>query len=364
MWIQNSDALQDWLRLSSVSGLGASGARRLLASGSPEQLLQCRDVELLSKGLKPELLPAFRECTTRVFPSVSKWLDSGSHRYVISCCCPEYPMQLNEVHSAPVLLFAEGAIDLLSLPQIAMVGTRNPTPGGMTAARSLTQELVCRDFVITSGLALGIDAECHRACLQHGGKTIAVLGSGLAQCYPRRNQALAEQILASGGVLVSEFFPDVSPRPEYFPMRNRIISGLALGTVVIEASLRSGSLITARYALEQNREVFAVPGAIHNPAAAGCLHLIQQGAKLVTCAADIEEEVRGQLRPRSLKPKVVAGLPSPALLDNVGYETTSIDEIAACSGQSLSEVMQALLLLELSGLIVSVPGGYVRTRRD
>lgn len=360
----NLAVLQTWLALSSVRGLGASRLRRLLAHASPELLLDFPDARLSSLGLTPEQIHLFRSNAKRHFPAVEQWISASTHRHIISCQCAEFPSQLNEAPSAPVLLFVEGDLGNLLLPQIAMVGTRNPTPGGMAAARNLTQELVAKGFVITSGLALGIDAECHRCCVDLGRQTIAVLGSGLANCYPRRNQLLARRILETGGTLVSEFLPDVAPRPEFFPMRNRIISGLSLGTVVVEASVRSGSLITARYALEQGREVFAVPGAIHNPAVAGCLHLIQQGAKLITCAADIEEEVRWQIPVSSKRLSPDRSLPRPPLLDNVGYESTSIDEIVANSGLALTDVMQALLMLEMAGEIESVPGGYVRARRD
>jgi len=249
-----------------------------------------------------------------------------------------------------------------------MVGTRNPTPGGQDAAAGLSRELAQSGLAITSGLALGIGGICHRAALQVKGRTLAVLGAGLEQLYPRRHQALAEAIRDQGGALVSEFWPQVPPRPEHFPRRNRIISGLSLGTVVVEAAEQSGSLITARYALEQGREVFAVPGSIHNPQARGCHRLIQQGAKLVGCAADILEELHPLARfvatPASLESKVASDLPFSALLDNVGYETTAIDRIVQGSGLPVPEVMTQLIELELAGWIASVPGGYVRARRD
>jgi DNA processing protein len=292
----------------------------------------------------------------------------GPFRHIISCDCAAYPAWLREIPAAPLLLFVEGNVNLLHEPQIAMVGTRNPTQGGRTAATMLTRELVAAGLVITSGLALGIDITCHQTALQSQGRTVAVLGSGLMRCYPKCHQRIAQEIVQHEGALVSEFWPDEPPKAENFPRRNRIISGLSLGTVVVEAAAKSGSLITARYALEQGREVFAVPGAIHNPVAEGCLHLIQQGAKLVCTAADILEEIANYLPVAGSLPLFTepqpGDLPTSSLLDNVGYEVTAVDIIARSSGWPIDRVMEELLELELSGWITAVPGGYMRTRRD
>lgn len=377
--------LEDWLALVSLPGIGPHRAQRLLSRFDPASLRRAPVMQQQAAGLSAAQIAALH-ATPRGVADIRRWLEGSPARHVLSCQCPAYPEWLRQIPAPPVLLYVEGDPAVLASRQIAMVGTRVPTPGGADAARWLVDELVPAGLVITSGLALGIDTLCHQQCLLRHGQTVAVLGSGLANCYPRRNRGLATDILASGGVLVSELPPDTPPLAENFPRRNRIISGLALGTVVVEASLRSGSLITARYALEQGREVFAVPGSIHNPAAAGCLHLIQQGAKLVANAADILEELQGQWRPRlpaslwqpdpaqaqPVKQGPVqqeiwqqdASLLSSALLDNVGYDATATDVIVQRSGLPVGEVMSELLELELTGQIVAVPGGYARARRD
>ena len=357
--------LADWLALVSLPGIGPHRAQRLLARFDPTQLRRAPAMQLQAVGLTTAQVNLLQAVPSGL-AGVQHWLDGSPQRHVLSCLCPTYPEWLRQIPAAPVLLYVEGEPGVLSARQIAMVGTRAPTPGGCEAAKWLSEELVAAGLVITSGLALGIDTVCHQHCLQRHGQTIAVLGSGLAHCYPKRNRGLAANILSAGGVLVSELPPTTPPLAENFPRRNRIISGLALGTLVVEASLRSGSLITARYALEQGREVFAVPGSIHNPAAAGCLHLIQQGAKLVTNAADILEELQGQWRPRTAVGlwQEDASLLSSALLDNVDYDVTATDVIVQRSGRPIGEVISELLELELAGQIVAVPGGYARTRRD
>ena len=277
---------------------------------------------------------------------------------------------LRNVVGAPLVLFITGCLTCINELQLAIVGSRKPTTDGRDAAQSFTRELVQAGLVITSGLASGIDAISHQTALQFGGRTIAVQGCGLNQIYPSKHRALANQIFEQGGALVSEFFPDTLPRPEHFPRRNRIISGLSVGTLVIEAAEKSGSLITARYAVEQNREVFAVPGRVNNHNARGCHRLIQQGAKLVCDAADIIEEIGifpppvvEQIVAHPKQEESLSNLPFSRLLDNLrSNEVTAIDVIAATCGLPVQEVMTELITLELEGLILSVPGGYVRTR--
>jgi DNA processing protein len=367
MFTGTSTELTAWLCLDGVPGIGPIKGLRLLSHGSPQQLCQLDPLQLRQLGLSATQAEALLHPDQQRIADVLSWADKPG-RHVICCLSAQYPPWLREIPAAPLLLFVEGNVDLLASTQIAMVGTRNPTQSGRGMAATLSRELVAAGLVITSGLALGIDAVCHQAALQNQGQTIAVLGSGLRHCYPQRHYLLASEIVAQGGTVLSELWPDVLPRAENFPRRNRIISGLALGTVVVEAAARSGSLITARYALEQGREVFAVPGAVQNPAAAGCLHLIQQGAKLVCSAADILEEIDIHLadcnvmRQESLLH--VEGLPSSSLLDNVGFETTAIDVVVQLSRQPVERVIGELLELELAGWITSVPGGYVRTRRD
>lgn len=203
-----------------------------------------------------------------------------------------YPQLLKEIDTSPPVLFVRGDVKLLSTMQIAIVGSRHPSRSGVENASDFAEYFSTRGLTITSGLALGIDGAAHRGALRGTGRTVAVMGNGLDGIYPRRHQRLADQIVEQGGVLVSEFSVGIGPKPEHFPRRNRIISGLSVGTLVVEAALKSGSLITARLALEQGREVFAIPGSIHNPLAKGPHALIQQGAKLVETALDVFEELK------------------------------------------------------------------------
>jgi DNA processing protein len=271
---------------------------------------------------------------------------------------------------------------LLTLPQLAMVGSRNPTPAGRETAHRFAAQLARAGLVITSGLAIGIDAACHRGALDAAGFTIAVCGTGLDIAYPRANAELAEAV-AAHGALVSEFALGTPALKSNFPRRNRVISGLALGTLVVEAALRSGSLITARLAAEQGRDVFAIPGSINNELAQGCHQLIQSGAKLVATADDIFVELRGALddNPGTLAPVVAASalatqptdatgnMSSPLdkeyeiLLDALGFEPAGVDLLVERTGLRADEVASMLLMLELADRIESYPGGlYVRAR--
>ena len=207
-----------------------------------------------------------------------RWLNSNDEHQLILCTDESYPPLLREVAGAPPLLFAKGDIDVLALPQIAIVGSRNPTRLGTDSAFKFAQYFAQQGFVTTSGLAIGIDGAAHQGALVAGGYTVAVLAHGLDHIYPRANEALAQQV-TSKGVLISEYPIGVGPRAEYFPRRNRIVSGMSMGVLVVEAAKKSGSLITAREAVQQGREVFAIPGSIHNPLAKGCHDLIRQGAK-------------------------------------------------------------------------------------
>ena len=368
MSIGNSAELNAWLCLDRVPGLGPVRGARLLSRHPVTRLVTLSASELRALGLNELQVHAFTHPDEEALASVLTWLEQP-HCHLVTYASDEYPLWLREIPSAPLLLFVEGDVALLQAAQIAMVGTRDPSPGGCAIAAQLSRDLVAAGLVVTSGLAIGIDGVCHSSALDAGGKTIAVLGSGLANCYPKRHLKLAEQIVATGGALVSEFWPDSAPRQENFPRRNRIISGLSLGTVVVEAAARSGSLITARYAMEQGREVFAVPGALQNPNSAGCHHLIQQGAKLICSAADIVEEIEVHIGKSgaAIKSQLLftqGDLPSSSLLDNVGYEPTAIDVIVGRSGEPVDKVICELLELELAGWISSVPGGYVRTRRN
>ena len=295
------------------------------------------------------------------------WSDSP-HHHIITLTDPNYPYRLKEIHDPPPLLFIIGNPTLLNLPQLAMVGSRNPSPIGKEIAEQLAMQLAQAGLCVTSGLALGIDAASHQGALKANGPTIAVLGNGLHSIYPARHQALAEHI-AETGALISEFPLEVTPHASHFPRRNRIISGLCLGTLVVEATIHSGSLITARLALEQGRDVFAVPGSIYHPLAYGCNTLIQQGAKLVHTVADILEELPLEFpstTPPASAPQYTLNQKLDGarlkLVECIGFEVTSIDQLIARSGFSAQKATSELLILELHGYIKPVSGGYIRVK--
>ncbi|TVZ41709.1 DNA processing protein [Alteromonadaceae bacterium 2753L.S.0a.02] len=285
-----------------------------------------------------------------------------------------YPELLREIKRPPPILYVAGDSSLLSFPQVAVVGSRNPTPSGRGSAFEFSRELASAGFAITSGLALGIDSAAHQGALAAHGKTIAVLGTGIDQVYPQRNKQIADQIVQSGGALVSEFPLGTGATPANFPQRNRIISGLSYGTLVVEAAVRSGSLITARYAIQQNRELFAIPGSIHNPLAKGCHQLIREGAKLVEDAKDIVDELQGFLRlqweqlnldkvaDEPQQSEIVATEEEATILEQLGYEATPIDVIAERTQLPVGDVMACLLTLELKGLVANVGTGYMRLK--
>lgn len=295
------------------------------------------------------------------------WL-SQPDRHAITLHDPRYPILLKNIPDPPGILFVHGDPDLLSQWQIALVGSRNPTASGRDTAFDFARFLAEGGLTITSGLALGIDAAAHKGALAVQGKTVAVLGTGLDRVYPAKHREMAHEI-ASTGALVSEFPLGTAPRAENFPRRNRIISGLSLGTLVVEAALRSGSLITARMAMEQGREVFAIPGSIHNPLVKGCHRLIREGAKLVETANDIVEELGALAGVETTTTR------SSPLTDNkleidgdyqllfevLGYDPIEIDVLIERCGLTAEAVSSMLLLLELQGQVESLPGGrYVR----
>ena len=279
----------------------------------------------------------------------------------------DYPGVLAEIAAAPGRLFVRGNLNALHLPAIAIVGSRNPTAGGRETAWRFARHLADTGFCIVSGLAQGIDAAAHEGALAAGGVTVAVLGHGPDQVYPRGNTGLARRIVERGA-LVTEYEPGVPPLRHHFPERNRIISGLALGTLVVEAAKKSGSLITARLAGEQGREVFAIPGSIHNPMVRGCHHLIRQGARLVETADDILSELEPLVG--HLRAQAETGVTDSAsqerddpdyvlLLDALGYDPQTPDELAEKSGLTIEQVSSMLLILELEGKIEPLPGGKV-----
>ena len=358
-----------WLALYEVPKIGGSRALKLLQKTSLTKLFTGSARYLHSLGLDTAQQQAVLNPDWLNIDRNLQWLAAEDNRHLIPITACEYPITLKNIAAPPLLLYVEGNVALLSKPQIAMVGTRAPSYYGKRHAHSFATELVREGLVVTSGLAIGVDSECHRSVLAAEGHTIAVLGTGLANIYPKRHQKLAQQIREKGA-LVSEFSPFTQARPEHFPRRNRIVSGLSLGVVVIEAALNSGSLISARYAVEQGREVFALPGAIDNPMASGCHYLIQQGAKLITQISDITDELTyinvstkfEQTDLFSADPETVS-LPNQIILDSVGYEVTTADIIAERSQQPVSQVLTSLTELELDNWVSVVPGGYVRSQR-
>lgn len=294
-----------------------------------------------------------------------EWLASNAHHFIVTYHDSSYPLLLKETVLPPPVLFVKGNLAALNNPQLAIIGSRTPSPGGKKIAVDLASKLACAGLTITSGLARGIDAAAHQGALNTG-QTIAVVGTGLNLHYPKENWQLAEKISHKGAIL-SEFCYGTPPRAHHFPRRNRLISGLSLGTLVVEANLKSGSLITAAYALEQGREVLAVPGSIYNPRARGCHLLIKQGATLVENEQDVLEALR-------ILPQLSRFTPQKAvvaenkileddhlkLLECIGYEPTKIDILVERSNYPISKVTDILVDLELTGRIDCSLGGYMR----
>lgn len=280
-----------------------------------------------------------------------------------------YPEQLKEIYDPPLVLFTLGEQALLTQTQVAIVGSRSATHAALSFAKTLAQDLAMQHIIITSGLALGIDGAAHQgAFIDEQAKTIAVIATGLDKIYPYRHKALANQIVQQHGLIITEFLPNTPAKAGHFPRRNRLISALSLGVVVVEAELKSGSLITARCALEQNKDVFAVPGSVYNPMSKGCHWLIKQGAKLIENCADIMEELDlSFLRPdcnnqQNIEKSSTQDLFIDPLLASVDYEATAIEMIAARSNLAIDIVLTQLTILELKGLITAVPGGYLRLK--
>lgn len=358
-----------WLALLHAPGIGPATYRSLLNHcGTPRAVLEADRQGRASWGLPAEALAYLEKPDWEAVKQDLEWLETpGNH--VLTLDDPAYPPLLLETHAPPPVLFVHGNPAVLANPQLAIVGSRNPTPNGRQLARAFAVDLAASGLAVTSGLALGIDAESHRGALEAGGITIAVAGTGLDRVYPASHKGLAHEI-AQRGALVSEFPPGTTPRPEHFPRRNRIISGLSLGTLVVEAALRSGSLITARYAAEQGREVFAIPGSIHNPLSRGCHALIRQGAKLVETVADILEELGPLGRScHEAAPDTETGWMAldetqRCVLECVGFEPTSIDMVVERSGLTPEIVSSILLVLELHDQVTPTPGGmYTRVSK-
>ena len=371
-----------WLRLTMTRGVGNDTARRLLtAFGLPEAIFE-QSIAALQQVVKPELARALLSEPAdwaQQLDATLHWLDTprtGS-RQLLSLGDPQYPASLLTIEDPPLMLYAMGASDwLTATPQaleaptfaglpmsIAIVGSRNPTPQGEINARQFALALRDAGLTVVSGLALGVDAAAHRGALAsqatHSSPvTVAVVGTGLDRVYPHQHLSLAHEI-AERGLLLSEFPLGTPPLAPNFPRRNRLISALSQGTLVIEAALKSGSLITARMASEQGREVFAIPGSIHSPQARGCHALIQQGAKLVASAQDVLSELRLAAPAPPMQPTRTSHSSNdgPSLLDHLGFDPVSLDALLARTGLATAQLQAQLLNLELGGQVARLPGG-------
>ncbi len=402
------DELRYWLALYTIPRCGLTTVLTLLKTFlTPKEILLASREALLNAGASASLINYLHHPDWKSVELCLRWLEKPQ-RYILPWGDTRYPMLLREIPYPPLILFVTGELSVLQQRQLAIVGARYPSPTGLEIAYQFANELSERGFAITSGLARGIDGAAHQGALAANGTTIAVLGSGLDNIYPNCHQSLAQTILKKGGVLLSEFLPCSLPKAAHFPRRNRIISGLSLGVIVIEASLKSGSLITAAYALEQGREVFALPGSIRNSLSQGCHALLKEGATLIENCEDVVQGLSFLSNPISKRmvgnkalfdkstKKLVSTVEqghefighnkgqdrvlnktdelNPAqrldiatldsqdikLVECLGFETTSVDTLIARTGLRVDKLLARLLTLELQGYISVVPGGYVR----
>lgn len=350
------DEALDWVALSLVPGVGGETYRHLLSAfGTPDRVFAAGPTALTAV-VGSRIAAAIAQAPCReTLQRTADWLAEPGNR-LLTLADADYPQRLLEIPDPPPLLYVKGRVELLNGPALAIVGSRNATAQGMKDAEAFAQTLSAGGLCIVSGLALGIDAAAHRGGLVGIGSSIAVVGTGLDIVYPAANRALAHQ-LAAKGALVSEFALGSPSRAQHFPRRNRIISGLALGVLVVEAAVRSGSLITARLAAEQGREVFAVPGSIHSALSKGCHRLIKQGAKLVESAQDVLEEL-GWGTQATLPVSVPAATgEAEAFLAQLAHSPCGIDALVERTGLTPERVSSILLELELAGRVAALPGG-------
>lgn len=354
-----------WLRLLQAPGIGRETARRLLAAfGSPQGVLAA-DAVALAQVAGPRAQAAFaaalapaEELTARAW----EWLHGGDQRHVLTLGDPAYPAPLLESPDPPLVLFVRGRLEALRQPSVAVVGSRRPTAQGRDHARQFAHTLATEGWVVVSGLALGVDAAAHVGALDAGGTTVAVMGTGPDRLYPARHADLARRI-ADRGALVTEFMPGAPPLPEHFPQRNRIIAGLSQGTLVVEAALQSGSLVTARLANEAGRDVYAIPGSVLSEQSRGCHALIREGARLIETPA----ELVGELRQAPLPGVAEAGAaaepdPTDPVLDALGHDPVTLDSLCARTGWPTDQLLARLLELELEGHAARLPGGLFQRR--
>lgn len=365
--------LFSWLRLVLTPGVGAKAAYKLLSAfGSAPSIFEqsYHTLTQVVSAKQTQAITVFPPDFEQACQTLENWLCASHTHYALPLGHADYPCSLLEMADPPLLVYASGQLELLKRPAIAIVGSRHPTPQGCETAIDFARTLSQHDITIVSGLALGIDGISQTAALQGPGSTIAVLGTGIDRVYPASHHGLAHQI-ATQGLLLSEYPLGTPPIASNFPKRNRIIAALASGTLVVEATLHSGSLITARLAADMGKEVFAIPGSIHSPQSKGCHWLIRQGAKLVETAQDITEELQRIMAipvqisqgvdPTQEKPPQKEALPRPSssnlILEAIGEGPTSFDAIAIRTGCDTSTLQAQLLTLELNQQIARLPGG-------
>ncbi len=350
--------LASWLQLTLTPGLGAAAIRGLLARfGLPENILAAPRAQL-ERVAGPAAAALLRhDASAAAVERALRWAEAPGHA-VVTLADAAYPKLLLEIADPPPLLYAIGRLELLAQPALAIVGSRNATAQGMRNAEQFAAAFSAAGLTIVSGLAVGIDAAAHAGGLSGQGSTIAVLGTGVDVTYPRQNAALAARI-AESGLLLSEFALGSAGSAHHFPRRNRLISGLSQGCLVVEAAIASGSLITARAAADQGREVFAIPGSIHSPLSKGCHALIKQGAKLAESAEDVLAELTAFRRTASASTRAATPPPEDedALLAHMGFDPVDVDSICTRSGLTVQRVCADLLRLELAGRVAALPGG-------
>ena len=354
----DQDEARYWLALSFIPGLGGDNVRRLLSQfGPPDKIFAASHAQLCAVVEAPFARAIGEGLESAKLAPALEWLSQpGNH--LVTLADADDPQALLETPNPPAILYVKGHLEILNRPAFGIVGSRHATPQGERDAEAFAHTLSDAGLTIVSGMALGIDACAHRGGLKGAASSIAVVGTGLDIVYPARNRELAHQ-LAEHGAIVSEFHLGTPSRAQNFPQRNRIISGLARGVLVVEAALQSGSIITARLAGEQGREVFAIPGSIHSPLSKGCHRLIKQGAKLVESAQDILEELAWAAplnKPASSK-KPAVDASHAAFLGQLGHTPTPIDALVSRTGLTSEQVCSILLQLELNGQVASLPGG-------
>jgi len=374
-YFESSSFVGYWLALKLIPRLSIDKKLTLVEQFSIEQLFnnppKKSSLALSDKQYNALLYPDWERINEIIYQTAQ------CNGRIISYDHDDYPIQLKQIFDPPLLLFVKGNSKLLNQPQIAIIGSRNASIYGRENAYQFSKVLSQSGLVVTSGLALGIDAHAHKGAVDSQCSTIAVIATGIDQVYPSRHKLLVNDIIHNNGLIVSEFFPKVPPKAGHFPKRNRIISGLSCGVVVIEATMKSGSLITARCALEQDRDVFAIPGNIQNPQIKGCHWLIKQGAKLVDEVADIMDELsvatknslnltinqnRNKEKEEASEKNCLEGLFNDPLLASVGYEITPVDTVISRCKLPTDVVLTRLTMLELTGLVSAVPGGYLKMK--